>query len=477
MSINNIKSKVIQGSIYLTIRQLLASGFSLVSALVIARILGPKNYGIVTTSLGIFYFLKWSGRLGLSAYLVRKPNLSENEAQQVLCFYNVVGIAFCFVSWLVAPAFGWWTGQVEVAQLLQWLVPAIWLDMIGSVPASMQERELRFKQVGLIDAIAQIANYLLSIAIVLMYKNYWGVIAGTILQFMVFASVSFWCYPMSWRWKWHWQDLKPAIHYGLTYYFANWLFTLKSLTIPLFVSRLAGIEAAGIANMATRILQQLSLLRNVVNRMSLSVIAKLLEDPSATQRAISRGMTYQALLMGTICASFACCASWLIPTLFGEKWVLSAQIFPMLGFAAVVGSIFDLHTSALYAAGHNRSVAIFNFGYLTVLWLGSILLIPIFGLWGYGAAELIALPRYFWLHRSLTKLCNSPNYWHAFWIIFSLIPPIISGIFLPPLINFVILFSCYGLLFLLNANIRKTFMELWSIFRSKQKQVAQDLTN
>ncbi|WP_066376532.1 MULTISPECIES: oligosaccharide flippase family protein [unclassified Anabaena] len=471
MQNKNIKNKVIQGSIYLTIRQILASACSLVSALLIARILGPKNYGIVTTALGIFYFWKWSGRFGVNTYLVRKPNLSENEAQQVLCFYIVAGIAFCSLCWLAAPLFGWWTGEVEVGQLLQWLAPAVWLDMIGSVPASMQERELRFKQVGLIDAIAQIANYLLSIAVVLIYQNYWGVVAGTILQFIIFASLSFWFYPMSWRWQWDWQNLKPAIQYGSTYYVAILLTSMKYLTIPLFVSRLAGIEAAGIANMATRIIQQLSLLRAVVKRMSLSVIAKLVDDPNATRNAISRGMTYQALLMGTISVTFACCASWLIPTVFGEKWILSAEIFPLLGLAAVVESIFDLHSSALYAAGFNQAVAMFNLGYLVVLWLGCIVLIPNFGLWGYVSAELLALPRYYWLDKLLNKLCNSPNYWNVLWIVIASIPPLVAGIFLPPLINFAILTVSYGLLFGLNGNMRKIIVELWSVFRSKEKKI------
>ncbi|MFM2063460.1 MAG: hypothetical protein RLZZ507_3130 [Cyanobacteriota bacterium] len=470
-SSNNLKKKVIQGSIYLTIQQLLASGLSLVSALFVARILGPKDYGIVTTSLGIFYFLKWSGRMGLGAYIVRQPDLSEDGVQQILCFYNTVGILFCCILWLATPIFSWSTGQDTVGELLQWLVPAVWLDMIGSVPASMQERELNFKQVGLIDAIAQSANYLLSIALVLMNRGYWGPIAGTILQFLVFAVLSFYYYPIGWRLVWNWQFLKPAIQYGSIFYFSNWVFSLKSLTIPLFVSRLAGIEAAGIANIATRMLQQLSLLRSVINRMSLSVMAKLIDDPGATRRTISKGMAYQALLMGIVCASFSCCGTWLIPTLFGNKWLLSAQIFPILALAASVGSIFDLHSSTLYAAGYNREVAVFHIGYIGVLWLSCLIMIPLLGLWGYGAAEIIALPGYFLIHRSFTKVYGSPNYWNVFWIFLAAIPPLFASIWFPTLTNFLILAISYALLLSINANVRKIIVELWSLVRSRQRKV------
>jgi O-antigen/teichoic acid export membrane protein len=465
--IPDLKEKVLKGSIYLTLRQLLASGLSLVSMLVVARILGPKDYGIVTTALGLFYFFKWTGRLGLSTYLVRKPEIVPGEVQQILWFYNLVGIGFCGLVWLSAPVWGWWTGEAAVTEILRWLIPAIWLDMIGSIPAGLQERELRFDRVGFVDAIAQIVNYGVSVPIVILYHSYWGVAIGTLAQFGVFAALSFYFRPISWRWQWQWKLLKPALHYGSSFYLSDWIFTLKSLTVPLFVTRLAGVEAAGIVNIAIRLVQQLAMLRVVVRSMSISVMAKLVDDAGAIRRAINRGMTYQVLLMGGTCAIFSCCSSWLITLLFGERWLLSSHIFPLIGLAATVGSIFDFHSATLYATGENHAVSRLNFAIVGTLWLSAWVGISTLGLWGYGVAELAALPSYYLIHRSLTRRYGALNYRQPFWLLLASTPPILLGVWLPIGQSIALLLISYGVLFFLNADVRTIALELAALLSSK----------
>ena len=466
-SFSSIKNKVIKGGIYLIFRQILAAVFSLVSSLVIARTLGPESYGILATSLGIFYFLKWAGRLGLHIYLIRQPDLLKEEVEQLLSFYNTVGVLFCVLLWCTAPVFGWWTKQPEVTQILQWLIPAIWLDMIAGVSTGMLERELHFDRVGLYDAIAQSANYLLSIPLVLVYKSYWGPVIGTFLQFFVLACLSYRSHPVAWRWRWQRKTLKPILLYGLTYYSSGWIFTLKSLTVPLFVTRFAGVEAAGLISIAVRMVQQLSLLRVVIQRMSISVMAKVMDDTNTTRRTIGKAMTYQALIMSIICAGFSCAASWIIPFVFGEQWLPSSQIFPLIGLAAIVSAVFDLHNATLYAAGRNFEVARLNIVYVGLLWLSSWLMIPQFGYWGYGLAQIMALPSYFLIHLSLAKFCGSPNYRNAFWIIVAALPSLIGSIWLPIWFSFALLFLCYGMLILINAKIRSVPVELIAAFNHR----------
>lgn len=164
----SLKEKILKGGISLSIRQLLVAGLSLVNVLVIARILGPERYGIVTIVLGIFYFFTPTLKLGLQVYLVRKPDFVKKDSEQIVAFYNTVGVAIIALLWSAAPLVGWWTGKSEVTQGLQVVLPALWLDQVSRISIAMLEKELRFAQVGVIEALAQIANYLLSVILVLM---------------------------------------------------------------------------------------------------------------------------------------------------------------------------------------------------------------------------------------------------------------------------------------------------------------------
>lgn len=451
----SLKEKVLKGGISLSIRQLFVAGLSLVNVLVIARILGPERYGIVTIVLGIFYFFTPTLKLGLHVYLVRKPELLKNDSEQIVAFYNTVGVAVIGLLWCAAPLIGWWTGKSEVTQGLQLILPALWLDQVSRISITMLERELRFAEVGVIEALAQTANYLLSVILVLTGWGFWGPIVGTIARYIVQASLGYFYYPVTWRWRWRWQSLKPALSYGVSYSSSDWLLNLKNLRVPLLVSRLLGVEAAGLISIAIRLAEQLAILQMVVRRMSISVMAKLIDDPEKTRNAISQGMAYQALLIGPVCAVFSCISAWIIPIMFSEKWLISAEIFPFIALGTMVSAIFELHASTLYATGHNYEVARRNLWFVVTLWLASLLLMPTLGLWGYGLAEIIALPSYYWIHLSIVKLFGAPNYWNVFWLTLASAIPLFAGAFLPTTQGIGLLVASYGLVFLLNSDIRK----------------------
>lgn len=456
---DGMKQKIFRGGLFLALKQILSAALSLVSTLVVARILGPEKYGIVAISLGIFYFFKFIGRMGLHVYIVRQANITNHEVEQILSFYNTIGLLLCCIIWLTAPAFGWWTETQEVTVALRFLIPAIWFEMVGSAASSMLERNLDFSKVSLINAAAEISNYLLSVTLVVVYQSYLGAISGYLLQSLLFAILAHYFHPIKWRYRWHWKALSPAIKYGISYSLANWILNLKSLTIPLLVSRLAGVEAAGLANVSLRVVQKLLLLRQVIRNMSVSVMAKLVEDKTLVQQAISKAMLYQALLMGSVCAVFSGFASWVIPTLFGAEWLLSAQIFPLVGFSVVISALFDLHAALLYASNHNREVGYFNAVYIGCIWISCLILIPSLGIWGYAIAEVSALPSYYVIHRSLSKFYQAPNYWATFWTVLATIPPLFGGIWLSPLPNLALMLASYSTLFLMCTSVRKTMIK------------------
>ena len=464
----DLKSKVLQGGIYLAIRQMLGVALSLVSVLVIARVLGPERYGVVAIASGTLYFTFWTGKLGLEIYLIRQPDLPKDGPEQILAFYNTVGVALCVLLWFIVPILGVWTGQSAVAQVLRWLVPVVWLEMVGSASISMMERELRFAQVGLIETLAQAANYLLAVPLVLLHWGYWGPIAGLGLQFAFLAILGYYCYPIPWRWRWRRSFIRSALRCSLAYSGANLIGALKALTVPLFVSRLAGLEVAGIVSIANRFVDQLGIFRIVVYRMSISALAKLSGNPDAIRYAISRGIVYQALLVGPLFAVFSCCATWVIPFLFGKEWLPSTHVFPFIAFSMLIYTVFNLHLSALYAAGHNRDVAKFNLWYVGLFWLASWVLLPVLGLWGYALAEICALPSYISIHRSLTNLCGSPNYWDGFWLMAITAPVLLGGPWLPPALGLGALAIGYGILFLLRPGLRCIPSELYSAWRSRK---------
>jgi O-antigen/teichoic acid export membrane protein len=460
----SLKKKVIRGGISLSVRQLLVLVLSLINVLVVARMLGPVNYGIVATSLGIFYFLAWTSRLGLNVYLVRQPNLELEVPGQILGFYNTVGFFFCILLVALSPLFGWWTEQSEVTSIMRVLPLAIWIEMTSEVSLSMLKRDVRFSEVGIIEALSKLSNYVLAIIFVLLGWSYWGPIWATVLGALLKLIMAHCYHPIPWQLNWEWKVVSPALKYGSTYTSSSMIKNAKNLVVPLLVSRILGVSAVGIISIAIRFAQQIAILRLVIRDMSISVMAKVLENPKKVCNTISQGMVYQTLVVAPFSAAFACLSIWIVPALFGEEWLISTQIFPFIAFALIISSIFDLHIATLYAADKNRQVMKIYILYTAVLWGVSLIALNSIGLWGYVVGELTALPMYFIAHIAIKNIFGSPNYWPVFWLVLATSVSLFGSIFLSLYPSMILLVASYTLLLLLNSNLRKIPKDLMATF-------------
>ena len=465
---SSLKQKVVKGGLYLTLRQLVTVGLSILSVLVIARILGPRNYGVLVNALGIFYFVTWTGKLGLHVYLIQQKHLPEDAPEQVLAFFNVLSLVFAIALWLLAPAIALWTGEPAVGDLVRWLPLPIATELAASVSIAMLERNLAFAQVGLIEIGAQVANYAVALPLVILGWGYWGPILGLCVRGLVLILLAQSSYRVGLTWKVDRQFLAPALHYGFTFSLSNWVISLRALTIPVIVTPLAGMEVAGLVSIAIRLAEQLSTLRMVVRRMSISVMAKLTDDAQAVRRTVSRGMAYQALLIGTVCSAFACIDSWVVPRFFGDDWLQSTYIFPLIALSAMARAMFDLHSGALYARHRNSEVTKAYMVYIALLWAGCWLLLPKFGLWGYGMAELLTVFSNVLLHGSLVKLYGEPKYTAAAWLTVAAMIPILGSL-RSPLFGIAGFILSYGLVLLI-PDVRAVPLELFNAIKNKRQR-------
>lgn len=462
--------KVFPKEQFLTYRQLVTTGLSCLSLAITARVLGPETYGIVAVPLGLVACLAGPVDLGLTGHLARQE--PQPQPERALTVHTTMGLAFCGLIWLVAPAVAIWTGQPAVSLLLRWLLPALWLQAVARVPLALLEREQRFAEVGLVETVAEVANAVVAAATVLIFRNDWGVIAGYLLQSALLAGLAYYYQPVSWRWRWPGPWLRAALRESVATAGADWMGRLRGL-IPLGVTLLAGFEAAGLIYLTNQIIEHLALLRRVARRMSANLIFQISENLISTRAILGQGMTYQTMLFGPLLGAFAAIAIWIIPLALGPSWLLSVQILPLLAIAALIRAAFDLHLITLTAVGHRLQVAQFHAGHLALLAVVAWLTLPAVGVWGYGLAEILALLSCGLLHRALVQLCGAPKYRDAAWVIGATLPPLllppwtpIIGPWLAGALSLTLLIISYWLLLRYRPTIIKLMKTLVSLLRS-----------
>lgn len=461
---DGLKCKVIKGGAYLAGRQLVGMLLSLVSMVIIFRYLGPKAFGLLSVTQGIWFFVGSVASLGLDVFLVReKDSLQEEEIRQVFTLIILLFLFAYLAVWVFSPFVSVWIGNVELEPLLKLAGVVYLLKQIGLVSQALLDRSMEFKKVSLIELASQIIYYLGAIPLVIAGWSYWGVMVGLIIStaFMTLYLIAI--HSIRPAVHFHMPFAKRALNYGLGYQFAVWTWQIRDFAVPVVIAKIAGLEAAGIVGATTQLINRVSFLRGVVWRISIAAFAKIYDDIDRMLRAIRRGMVYQSLLLGVMFVGVAMVIPW-VHLILGPKWIAVARVYPFLAIGILVNAVFSLQCSALFAKGFNHDVNKFHIVNIIILLGASFLMVPYWGVWGYCVAELIALVSYFVLHLEVMRNLGKPTYGKVFIVLAAVTIALFVAIWIP-YGNLLVVggFALFASL----AQVRKEFNSVYQEFRAE----------
>jgi PST family polysaccharide transporter len=412
--ISGLRARVLAGGVYLTLRRGISILLSTIGAFYITNIIGPAGYGLFASVMGIFTFLKEIGHLGLRVYLIR-----ESKDETVVTAYQAfylgliwslmlsLGAAFClYVAghyWVRTPSF------IAVALTTIAFLPCTVLAMIVG---ALLEREILYKQVATVELISLFSQYLVGIPLAWWGYGVWALVAGWGAQQVLALLGVIWLTGFRPRWYWNRRMVGSMMRYGISYSISNWLFHLRHLIPAFVVLPLAGEEVAGHIGLARRLVELLSFAREAASRLALPVLATLREDKTKMLRAISEGMRLHTLSASFFYVPAALLIPYLIKGVFKVEW--NAQevglAFAFTALSYLIQGIFMLHSSALYAYKYNMTVGLANASYFVLLLASSAVLLPHFGVWGYGLSLLSTAPSFLIFHFAITHVVGRPDY-------------------------------------------------------------------
>ncbi|PYX91151.1 MAG: hypothetical protein DMG71_20875, partial [Acidobacteria bacterium] len=93
-----------------------------------------------------------------------------------------------------------------------------------------------------------------------------------------------------------------------------------------------------------------------------------------------------------------------VPRFMGLRCMPSLQLYPFVAAGVLVNSVFNLQASALFVVGEQWVVLKAYGSHVALLALGTFVLIPRFGLAGYGWADLAACAGYVFLQAGLSRV-------------------------------------------------------------------------
>jgi lipopolysaccharide exporter len=361
----SLKHQTFRGALYMGGTTIAARILSVISGIVLARMLDPVQFGLVSLCFIVLNVISLLAPLGLSAALVRYRGDRARAAFQVFVWVMISGTVSFLLVVFGREELARLLGNPEVSSILPWMAILILLDMIGRVPEALLERDLAFKRMSTIAMAGEILYTVVAVGLAATGFGVWSLVAAQLARS---ASGSFLCilWYRSREWitpqSWDWSVMKELVRFG-TRMVGSAAVTRFYLNVDNFVvGRALGATALGYyAKAFSFTTATVDNLNKTIGTVLFPTYAKIQHDEPRLTQAYLRSLRMVASATVPLAFGILVTAPVMVPSLLGEKWLPMVPVLQVLALMSVVkpvsttaGSVFN----ALGLPGKNMTAGI-----------------------------------------------------------------------------------------------------------------------
>jgi PST family polysaccharide transporter len=291
-----------------------------------------------------------------------------------------------------------WYGDHEfVWPYLAMLLTVPLAGLAGPATAKL-ERDLNFRTAAGIELGGQFLALMVAVVLAWLKCGVWAPVIGLLAWQSWAAAGALWAARLKPRVRFESREARKMLSFGLAYSASLRVWQLRNLVNPLIVGRFVGAEGVAFVALAVRFAEGLGFIRSAAGRLAIATLSRLQHDRQHFQSVLQSALKVQLWSLGPLLCSFAVIAPLLIPPMLGSRWLAGLTIYPFVAAGVLVNSVYNLQASALYVAGRQWLVLRAYALHICLLAGGTLLLVPIRGIVGFGWAEILACGGYAILH-------------------------------------------------------------------------------
>jgi lipopolysaccharide exporter len=314
----------------------------LAATVVLARVLTPEEFGLVSLALVVIGFIDVIADLGVSQALIYL-DASRRRTNAALITTVTLGVGVAVALALAAPVVGHQLHQPDTVPLLRLLAVSLFAGSVGVVPDTLLRKSLNFRRRVPVQLSLSATRGVLAIVLVLTGSGVWALAIAQVVAQCVSSAVA-WSLvdyrPGRDLWRINRQTLSELLHFGLPTAVNGLLSSLVLNVDYVIVGRVLGATQLGLYTLAFRVPEMLIVaVFQIVSSVAFPAYSQVSKNLERVRRAYLRVVRLQSsygLMMGGLLCVLA---PLVITEVFGSAWESSTRAMQALAIYAAFRSL------------------------------------------------------------------------------------------------------------------------------------------
>lgn len=306
------------------------------SLMILARLLDPKDFGLVgmvTAVIGVFTVFR---DFGLSAAAVQRTTVSEEQSSTLFWINLLVGAILCTTIIGMSPLIARFYHEPRLIGVTAVMASGFLFNAAGVQHSALLERQMRFTTLAYIDVSSLLISTIAGIGLARMGFGYWALVASASLLPLGY-TVGVWIMT---RWipsRPHKQvGIRSMMHFGATLTLNGLVYYIANNLDKVLLGRFWGVDALGIYGRAYQLINiPTDNLNFAAGGVAFAALSRVKDEPARLKSYFLKG--YSLILSLTVPITFTCglYAPEMIRIFLGPKWNTAATVFQYLAPTAL----------------------------------------------------------------------------------------------------------------------------------------------
>ncbi len=373
-----LKSKTLSGLFWIFFERSGAQVVSFIVSVVLARLLSPEDYGVISLILVFISICDVFVEGGFGNALIQKKDADDLDFSSVFYFSFIFSVVIYIIVFFAAPFIAEFYAMPIIMPVVRVMGLRIIVASINSVQKSVVSRNMQFKRFFFSTVIGTLISAVVGIVMAYAGFGVWALVGqyftNTVLNTFILAVT------INWRPKamFSIKRLKTLISYGWKVLAASLVDNLYENFRSLYIGKL--YTAQDLAYY-TKGKQFPNLVVTNINSSITSVLFPVIsskQDDRQTVKAITRrAIKTSSYIIMPFMFGLAAIAEPLVTLLLTEKWLPCVPFLQILCFNSALMPIQSANSQAIYAVGRSdialkTNIVKKSFGFLMVLFTARI---------------------------------------------------------------------------------------------------------
>lgn len=307
-------------------------GVQLVVQVLLARLLGPENFGVYGIAMVLLTFATFLCGNSFSYSLLLKDQVSDEDVRFAFTWQMIAGVAGAVAMFASAPLVASFFADDRLVPMVRWMSLACILLAAAGPATSLLQRELDFRALGLIQLGSYCVGYLgVGLSLAMQGHGALALAAACLAQSAASLVGSYVALRHPVRPLLRHPGMAATLVTGRTVFLTNAVNWLLNNLDRVVIGRMLGPQPVGLYNVAYNLSSiPNTLLINAVQPTFMAAGARVAQEPHKLARAWLSLLSCALVLLTPAAAVLAVIADDLVRLLYGPEWQQAGWVLALM---------------------------------------------------------------------------------------------------------------------------------------------------